>query len=654
MLYCRQKKSSTCFLRGGPCGSCNGQAGPGLGLCWSSSLEIGRFTPLDSILYTRALSTSNFSNPAELSSDTMPLALFPFLDSPPGAGGIFSSEIHIFTVPIAVLLVGFGLSMLISALSGAKKVFLSQFETSTSTNVVANEVPLEKAEEDVDSADDQGVETETAPDRLLPMTMLDKSSCVPSRLGASADFDRNAGILVVCGGMTDGDVASVVNIFAAEERKWVEFQSVDEGFGFVYGYMAMLSECIVVFGGIGEDSHARDVLQIYNFDRLSWEPLPLEDSMGQISPSCRYNGSTSVLDDSTMVIFGGRDGSGRCLNDVWMFELVDFTGRWTKLYGARDLSSQTSVDKYVPEPREGHSSVILGNKLFVFGGNNSTGEVINTGGDCVEVFDLETHTWSFVSTIGEAPEILASGGSAHALTGVDKILVISGESNDSCFNGLYVLDVSSLVRGDKEGPPEWYPYSVYWCGDQSMIPEPRLLYAAALDEIEGDIFIFGGQEVSAETEESLQLGVVVLDVASVMELCSPDDNIAASPVDLQDINDQRLKDCSGVDGIIEGEVDVSSSADSDTENDLDNKVNMGTLFSELNTPVIKKLNVSVENESLQDFLKVKEEVDIAFALKYSSGCELAAMRNEDISDVDSETIGELISSVPLPRSRVVT
>ena len=85
-------------------------------------------------------------------------------------------------------------------------------------------------------------------------------------------------------------------------------------------------------------------------------------------PSARgFNGTTGVYDPASdrMIVFGGRDGSGNNLNDVWVLTNANGlggAGQWVNLIPNGAAGS--------PRARSGHSSVYdsVNNIMIIFGG----------------------------------------------------------------------------------------------------------------------------------------------------------------------------------------------------------------------------------------------------------------------------------------------
>eukprot|EP00505_MAST-04D_sp_SCG-Rhode-Island_P004879 Stramenopile-MAST_4_protein_4879 len=97
-------------------------------------------------------------------------------------------------------------------------------------------------------------------------------------------------------------------------------------------------------------------------------------------PTKRY-GHSSVLNSTTMVVFGGWDGS--YCNDIWTLEMT--SNAWSEL----------SPSGGPPAARYDHSAVLYGTKMVVFGGNDGSSR------NDVWILTMTINRWSELSPIGE-------------------------------------------------------------------------------------------------------------------------------------------------------------------------------------------------------------------------------------------------------------
>eukprot|EP00922_Rhytidocystis_sp_ex-Travisia-forbesii_P044223 GHVS01065987.1.p1 GENE.GHVS01065987.1~~GHVS01065987.1.p1 ORF type:complete len:1177 (-),score=163.91 GHVS01065987.1:114-3623(-) len=123
---------------------------------------------------------------------------------------------------------------------------------------------------------------------------------------------------------------------------------------------------------------------------------------------CGRSGHTCVAYGSAMFMYGGFDGKAQ-LADFWTYELENYL--WTNV----DLRF---VDD-APSAKAGHSALVYGTKMLVFGGESRKGRSAYEGRDIgdVIVFDFETQSWerikagsAFMERSWQAACLQQSGG----------------------------------------------------------------------------------------------------------------------------------------------------------------------------------------------------------------------------------------------------
>ncbi|GLC41365.1 hypothetical protein PLESTB_001019800 [Pleodorina starrii] len=225
-----------------------------------------------------------------------------------------------------------------------------------------------------------------------------------------------------------------------------------------------------------------------------WTQLEAAGEGGK-KPLPRYESAAAVLDGSIYVL-GGNYG-GRYLSDVWALDLT--TGAWsplqlqhaaaaegaaatdavaaaaapafpptaghtvtawkgklfvlgghTKAKGGTAMAlrvvdpaaltfEEPEVSGQAPSARGGHTATLVGNKVWVTGGEDSGRRALAD----VHVLDLETMSWSTPEVSGKAP----LGRSASCATALhDRYIVIfGGGSVATCFSDLFLLDTQELI-----------------------------------------------------------------------------------------------------------------------------------------------------------------------------------------------------------------
>lgn len=132
---------------------------------------------------------------------------------------------------------------------------------------------------------------------------------------------------------------------------------------------------MMVFGGTNGLKKVND-LHILDLSTKEWTK---PDCKGT-PPSPRESHTATLVSDEKLVVFGGSgEGEANYLNDLHILDLK--TMRW----------SSPEVKGDIPVPRDSHSAVAIGNKLFVYGGDRGD----RYHGD-VDMLDMETLTWSRV------------------------------------------------------------------------------------------------------------------------------------------------------------------------------------------------------------------------------------------------------------------
>lgn len=132
---------------------------------------------------------------------------------------------------------------------------------------------------------------------------------------------------------------------------------------------------MLVFGGTNGSKKVND-LHVLDLGSREWTR---PDCRGP-PPAARESHTAYVVDGDKMVVFGGSgEGGANYLNDVHVLDLK--TMEW----------SSPDVRGTAPAPRDSHSAVAVGNRLFVFGGDSGD----RYQGD-VSVLDMNKMVWSKV------------------------------------------------------------------------------------------------------------------------------------------------------------------------------------------------------------------------------------------------------------------
>ncbi len=151
-------------------------------------------------------------------------------------------------------------------------------------------------------------------------------------------------------------------------------------------------------------------------------------------PSAR-NGHTTVLIGSRLFVFGGGDKAD-LLNELWVLDA--HTGQW----------SQPPTTGESPPARSRHTCALADKRLFVWGGIG--------GGVDMWVLEPESMVWSCVDALGDVP----SSRFGHTCTVIDplaspRLFVLGGHNSKEALSDVHVYDIetSSWHRPQVDGEP---------------------------------------------------------------------------------------------------------------------------------------------------------------------------------------------------------
>ena len=204
-----------------------------------------------------------------------------------------------------------------------------------------------------------------------------------------------------------------------------------------------------LFGGIAENSsksnsddmaEAAACNELYHLSLgsagLEWFRIQTKGAV----PLPRWHHTANLYDNTQLIIFGGFHTAEHRLNDVWIFDIVNYTWKQpnpehnSESLVACPMTNQAWVN--APSPRGAHSATLIGDTLYIFGGYGGQG-YSRRDLDDVYALNCDSWTWSKVQTKGMPPE-KRSGHQACAIE--KKIYIFGGWSSSSQFNDLFVLD----------------------------------------------------------------------------------------------------------------------------------------------------------------------------------------------------------------------
>jgi len=190
---------------------------------------------------------------------------------------------------------------------------------------------------------------------------------------------------------------------------------------------------IVYIGG--QETDDKRFNEIYHFDSETRTFMRPNVHGDQVPNFSRHS---ATLVGKTIIVFGGFDGKNK------NFELAMYD---TETFEWRNVET-SMVKGLAPKSRTNHAAASVGNKMYIFGGNNTS----DTGNYQVlgdfHMFDTETLTWSQPEPLGEVP----TARSGHCMVSIGTKLYLFGGGVWSQelswvhkYNDLHVYDTETGV-----------------------------------------------------------------------------------------------------------------------------------------------------------------------------------------------------------------
>ncbi|KAK7284429.1 hypothetical protein RJT34_19175 [Clitoria ternatea] len=305
------------------------------------------------------------------------------------------------------------------------------------------------------------------------------------RWGHSACYSK--GLMYVFGGCCGGMHFCDVLTLDLNKMVWSKLATTGEKPGPRDSHSAVLvGNKMIVFGGT--DGFIK-VNQIHILDLVTKEWIRPECKGSPPSP--RESHTATLVGDERLVIFGGSgEGHANYLNDLHILDLRTMTWSSPELKG--DL----------PVPRDSHSTLAIGNKLFVYGGDS--GEQYHGN---VHMLDMATMTWSRLTIQGSSPEVRAGHAAVNIGT---KVYIIGGVGDKRYYNDVWIFDMCTC---------SWTQLDLQLHGQQ---PQGRFSHTAVVAD--NDIAIYGGcgeDEHPLSELLVLQLGVEHPNRDNYIPMCKP-------------------------------------------------------------------------------------------------------------------------------------
>ncbi|XP_025125456.1 kelch domain-containing protein 3 isoform X2 [Bubalus bubalis] len=228
------------------------------------------------------------------------------------------------------------------------------------------------------------------------------------------------------------------------------------------------------FGGYcsGEDYETLRQIDVHIFNAVSlrWTKLPpvRPAARGQapVVPYMRYGHSTVLIDD-TVFLWGGRNDTEGACNVLYAFDVN--THKW----------STPRVSGTVPGARDGHSACVLGKTMYIFGGYEQLADCFSND---IHKLDTSTMAWTLICTKGNP----ARWRDFHSATMLGSHMYVFGgradrfgpfhSNNEIYCNRIRVFDTRTEAWLD--------------CPPTPVLPEGRRSHSAF--GYNGELYIFGG------------------------------------------------------------------------------------------------------------------------------------------------------------------
>ncbi|ETO20702.1 hypothetical protein RFI_16512 [Reticulomyxa filosa] len=304
-----------------------------------------------------------------------------------------------------------------------------------------------------------------------------------------------------------------------------------------------LNDRMYLAGGYGTGSTSIDLLVMDTTTQHWFRPL-----VGGVVPSERYSHTVCAW-GTHLLVFGGFSVTGKWMNDLHALD-TEYKQEFVpslSVYGSSKAQHSPMLMWYQPEftgdppaCRAGHASVVIGHKMYIFGGNNHQ-RLFND----LHVLDIREMRWSQSLFMGQAP----SARAGHAMVAVDKcghsmcvirdnqLLVFAGGYQQKIFNDLHMFDMDTYT---------WSRPS-----DTGAVPCPRAGHSCVVSA-DNVVRIFGGGDV----ERELFNDFYVLDTGY---FCKKDE-ISKLILAQKNATKAKSKACSGVGSAATGATMLSSAS----------------------------------------------------------------------------------------------
>lgn len=187
-------------------------------------------------------------------------------------------------------------------------------------------------------------------------------------------------------------VLQAQEIHAYDTVQWIKVSpsgTIPKGRQQVAGVRAQMAgtDCMFIFGGLNNWEHADGLLNdlwCYDIVKNTW--IQLQPSGTPPSPRRRHS---LAAGGGYLIVFGGIDGTYKPINSLGKYDIAN--NKWISVNPSN-----------APAARGGHSAVVLGTKMIVFGGQGAS----SFYNDLYQ-YDIQKDTWTNMKVSGYNPEARA-------------------------------------------------------------------------------------------------------------------------------------------------------------------------------------------------------------------------------------------------------
>ncbi|XP_078445915.1 galactose oxidase/kelch repeat superfamily protein [Wolffia australiana] len=257
--------------------------------------------------------------------------------------------------------------------------------------------------------------------------------------------------------------------------KWVELPALGWRPPARYKHAAaVVGEKLYIVAGSRHGRYLADI-QVFDLATSAWTTIKLNkhstNGPEEVLPACF--GHKLIYWKNKLLIIGGhlKEYSGPM--KVWSMDLEAECCNVVKTHGE------------VPVARGGHSVILAGSKLVVFGGEDKRKNLLND----LHLLDLETMTWDAVHAVKNGPT--PRFDHAAAVHSDRYLLIFGGSTHSTCYNDLHALDLPTM---------EWSQPMT-----QGEVVTPRAGHAGVA--VDGTWFIVGGGDNKTGACETIKLNM---------------------------------------------------------------------------------------------------------------------------------------------------